>query len=154
MQDVALLGKGFEQALELVDARKLGEPHQIGLAGDDVFDAFLRAALPADLLGDRDGIQHHLVDRGVGLLELPQQFRVHLAQGSTAAMVVEKISRTPQFFRAIAALKLDNAVLHFAVVEHQDHEHPVFGERHELYLRQGRCRRQRQGNEPGQVSDA
>ena len=39
VQDVALLVERLEQAPQLLDVRQLGEAHQVGFAGDDIFHA-------------------------------------------------------------------------------------------------------------------
>ena len=49
-------------------------------------------------------------------------------------LLVEEVRGAPQLVGGVIALELDDAVLHLAVVEHQDHEHAVLGERHELDL--------------------
>ena len=60
LQNVVLLVEGLEQPPQPIDVRQLGEPHEVGLPGDDVLDLPLGRRLE-HLLRDVDGVLHQLI---------------------------------------------------------------------------------------------
>jgi len=146
VQEVALLVEGLEQPAQLLDTGELGDPHEVRLALDHVFDLVLAAGVE-HLLSDGDGIQHDLIHVSARLGELAQQLLAHLAQRAAAELLVEVIRGTLELVRRIMALELDDAVLHLAVVEHQHDEHPVLREPDEFHLRHRRLAGTRQGDD-------
>ncbi len=84
-------------------------------------------------------------------LHFAQDVGAHLRQSLAAAALGEEIRGTPQLIRRVITLELNDAVLHFAVVEHQDHQRTIVGEPDELDLRDGRLLRARKGHDTGEA---
>ena len=150
VQDVALLVERLEQAPQLVDRRQLAGAHEIGFAGDDVLHAIRFIGLE-HVLGDVDGVLHQRVHAFARFVHLAQDFLAHLRERLAAATLGQEIGRASQLVGRVIALELDDAVLHFAVVEYQHDERAVVRKPDELDLRDRRLLRPRQRNHAGQT---
>ena len=87
-----------------------------------------------------DDIEHRLVHRIARLFKVFDEARVDVRQLDTGIIFVNVVGRTLEFVCGIVALGMQNAVLHFAIIDDQDGEHPVIREWQELDLPQGRAR--------------
>jgi hypothetical protein len=83
--------------------------------------------------------------------ELAQDLLAHLAQRAPAELLVQKVRGTLELIGRVMALELDDTVLHFAVVEHQYHQHPVLRQRDELHLGDGSLPGARQRHDAGEL---
>ncbi len=129
VQEIALLVERLEEAPQLLDARELPHPHEIGLALDDVLELVIAADAGLEyVLRHGDGIEHDLVHVGAGLAELAQDLLAHLRQRAAAELLVEKVGGALELVGGVVALQLDDAVLHFALAVHQHDQHAVLGE--------------------------
>src|SRR5215472_17246430 len=150
VQEIALLVEGLEQAPQLLDARELGDAHEVGLALDDILELVLARDLE-DLLGDCDRIQHDLVHVGACLGKLAQQLLAHLAERAAAKLLVQVVRGTLEIIGRVVPLELDDAVLHLAVVKDEHDQYAVLREPDELHLRHGRLPGARQGDDAGEL---
>ena len=87
------------------------------------------------------------------LVHLAQDVLAHLRQRLAAATLGEEIGGAAQFIRRVITLELDDAVLHFAIVEHQHDQRAIVGKPDELDLRDRRLLRARQRDHAGQARD-
>ncbi len=99
--------------------------------------AILALARFEHVLRHGDGIQHDLVHVRVGFGQLAQDLLAHLAQCAAAELLVEEVRGAPQLIGRVVALELDDAVLHFAVVEYEHRQHAILGQDDELDVRDG-----------------
>jgi hypothetical protein len=90
----------------------------------------------------------------VRLGELPQDLLARLAQRPSSELLVEVVRGALELIGREAALELDDAVLHLAVVEDEHYQHPVLGQRHEFDLGDRGRAGARQGDDAGEPGRA
>ena len=75
-----------------------------------------------------------MIDAGTGLRHLPDNVFLDRGKVVTRVALVNQLSRRLELLFVHGTLHLNDAVLHFALIDDQDHQHPVTRQRQKFDL--------------------
>ena len=127
-------GERLEQPLQLRHASHSFQAHQVGLTRDDELAFGFGFGYLKRLLGHLDGIQHHRVHALPGFPKLPDQAIANDVQFAAAELPGKVISRPSELIFSEIAVNVQDLVLNVAIIENQDGQNPLVGERQEFDL--------------------
>ena len=106
------------------------------------------------LFGHLDHGLHQVIKVRAGLAQFIQQVATDLLDVVAGKVGVEVIGSLLQLAGAVGTLGLDNAVLHFLGIKHQNHQHAIIGQRQEFDMAQSRTVPARQHHHTRQTGNA
>ena len=140
--------KQLPQAAEVLRADVAQQPrlprHQVLVLG---------IVLIQRLAGQIQGRLQIAVDTAARILHFSQDLVLYPAQRLAGKALVDQSRCLPQLRLGEGPLGVDDAILHLALIDHQDDQHPVPGQGQKLYLAQLVGVRPRHGHQPGLSGD-